>query len=34
MSNYIFIESQDPFESRDTKFVEDPAIGLKKRGTT
>src|SRR5215475_11612688 len=32
MSSYIFIESQDPFESRDTKFLEDTAIGLKKRG--
>ncbi|HKE59966.1 MAG TPA: DsrE family protein [Pyrinomonadaceae bacterium] len=32
MSNYIFIESQDPFESRDPKFVEDMAIALKKRG--
>lgn len=31
MSNYLFIESRDPFESRDT-FVEDTAMLLKERG--
>ena len=32
MSRYIFIESRDPFESRDTQFVEDTAIAVKERG--
>ena len=32
MTNYLFIESRDPFESRDTRFIEDTAIGLKERG--
>jgi len=32
MSNYIFIESRDPFESRDTQFVETTATALKQRG--
>ncbi len=32
MTNYIFIESRDPFESRDTQFVEETAIALKKGG--
>ena len=32
MSNYIFIESRDPFESLDTRFVEETAIALKERG--
>jgi len=32
MTRYIFIESRDPFESRDTRFVEETAIGLKERG--
>lgn len=30
--NYIFIESLDPFESRDTQFVERTATALKQRG--
>jgi len=32
MTNYVFIESRDPFESRDTQFVEDTAIAVKERG--
>lgn len=32
MRNYVFIESRDPFESRDTQFVEETATALKKRG--
>ena len=32
MPNYIFIESRDPFESRDLRFVEDTATALKQRG--
>ena len=32
MTSYIFIESRDPFESRDTQFVEETATALKKRG--
>jgi predicted peroxiredoxin len=32
MSNYIFIESRDPFDSRDVKFVETTATALKERG--
>jgi sulfur relay (sulfurtransferase) complex TusBCD TusD component (DsrE family) len=32
MTNYLFIESRDPFESRDTKFVEETAAALKQRG--
>jgi sulfur relay (sulfurtransferase) complex TusBCD TusD component (DsrE family) len=32
MSNYIFIETRDPFESRDTQFIEQTAIALKQRG--
>lgn len=32
MSQYLFIESRDPFESRDTQFVEETAIALKRRG--
>lgn len=31
MTNYIFIESRDPFESRDTQFVEEMATALKQR---
>ena len=31
MTNYIFIESRDPFESRDTRFVEETAAALKQR---
>ena len=32
MINYIFIESRDPFESRDTEFLEQTATDLKQRG--
>jgi len=32
MTSYIFIQSRDPFASRDTQFVEETASGLKKRG--
>jgi predicted peroxiredoxin len=32
MSNYIFIESRDPFESRDTEFIEETALAVKDRG--
>ena len=32
MSNYIFIETRDPFESRDIRFVEETATALKQRG--
>ena len=32
MSKYIFIESRDPFESRDTRFVEETSIALKRLG--
>lgn len=32
MTNYIFIESRDPFESRDTRFVEETAAALRQRG--
>ena len=32
MTAYIFIESRDPFESRDTEFVEETAITVKERG--
>ena len=32
MANYLFIESRDPFESRDTDFVADTATALKQRG--
>ena len=32
MTNYILIESRDPFESRDTLFVEEMAAALKQRG--
>ena len=32
MTNYLFIETRDPFESRDTQFVEETAIALQKRG--
>lgn len=33
MSKYLFIESRDPFESRDIPFVTDTATELKKRGS-
>ena len=32
MTNYVFIESRDPFESRDVRFVEETAAALKQRG--
>jgi predicted peroxiredoxin len=32
MANYLYIESRDPFESRDTDFVADTAAALKGRG--
>ncbi len=32
MTNYLFIESRDPFESRDTRFVAETATALKQRG--
>ena len=32
MSRYIFIETRDPFESRDTRFVREMATALKERG--
>ena len=32
MSSYVFIESRDPFESRDTEFLEETAIAVKERG--
>ena len=32
MTHYVFIESRDPFESRDTRFVEDTATALKQQG--
>jgi sulfur relay (sulfurtransferase) complex TusBCD TusD component (DsrE family) len=32
MTHYVFIESRDPFESQDTRFVEETATALKRRG--
>ena len=32
MTKYLFIESRDPFESRDTRFVEETAVALKQAG--
>jgi sulfur relay (sulfurtransferase) complex TusBCD TusD component (DsrE family) len=32
VTNYIIIETRDPFESRDTQFVEQTATALKQRG--
>lgn len=32
MSRYVFIESRDPFESRDTRFIEETAVEAKERG--
>ena len=32
MSEYVLIESRDPFESRDTEFVEQTALTIKERG--
>ena len=31
MTSYVFIESRDPFESRDSQFVVDTATALKQR---
>lgn len=31
MSKYVFIETRDPFESRDIRFVTETAIALRKR---
>lgn len=32
MTRYVFIESRDPFESRDTDFLQETAIAVKERG--
>jgi len=32
MTRYVFIESRDPFESRDARFVVETATALKRRG--
>ena len=32
MSNYVFIESRDPFDSPDVSFLADTAASLKQRG--
>ncbi len=32
MTNYVFIESRDPFESNDTGFIVETATALKRRG--
>jgi len=32
MTRYVFIESRDPFESRDTQFLEDTVVAVKERG--
>lgn len=32
MTTYVLIESRDPFESRDTSFVEQTAVAIKERG--
>jgi sulfur relay protein TusB/DsrH len=32
MSRYVFIESRDPFESRDTEFVHETAMSVRERG--
>ena len=34
MSNYVFIESRDPFDSPDTNVVSETAVALKKKGHT
>ena len=31
MTSYVFIESRDPFESRDAQFIVDNATALKER---
>lgn len=32
MTKYVLIESRDPFESRDTEFVEQTALAIRERG--
>ena len=32
MTNYLFIESRDPFESLDVRFIAETATALKERG--
>ena len=32
MTTYVLIESRDPFESRDTTFIEQTAAAIKERG--
>ena len=32
MTNYLFIETRDPFESADTRFIEQTATALRQRG--
>ena len=32
MSSYVFVESRDPFESKDARFVVETATALKQRG--
>jgi predicted peroxiredoxin len=32
MSKYVFVESRDPFESRDARFVAETASALRRRG--
>jgi predicted peroxiredoxin len=32
MTRYVFIESRDPFDSRDTRFIEETALAVKERG--
>src|ERR1041385_5721724 len=32
MANYVFIETRDPFESRDTEFLEETAVAVRERG--
>ena len=32
MADYLFIESRDPFESRDTNFVSETATALRESG--
>ena len=32
MTRYVFIQSRDPFETRDPQFLEETAIAVKERG--
>ena len=34
MSNYVFIESRDPFDSADMNSVSETAVALRKKGHT